>query len=89
MIKPIRQQANVFMALDSWAKMGVEGVRVNGTRVVPEEDVLPNHTLPMQLLRLFRPLAIEWGHASETDNCEGGSTSEACAFDLLVAGVFS
>ena len=66
-LAPVRDMADVFFAIDAWSA-GTEGV---GTF-----DEYPNRTaaLPAELLRLFAPVAIEWGHAERrccTASCEG------------------
>ena len=80
MVQPIQHHANVFMALDSWSKDMGPFVDINGTRRVVEVDLLPNHTLPKALFQLFKPVAVEWGHAGTPATCEGDG--HRCLFDF-------
>ena len=80
MVQPIQHHANVFMALDSWSKDMGPFVNINGTRRVVEVDLLPNHTLPKALFQLFKPVAVEWGHAGTPATCEGDG--HRCLFDF-------
>ena len=66
-LAPVRDMADVFFAIDA---------RSAGTEGVGTFDEYPNRTaaLPAELLRLFAPVAIEWGHAERrccTASCEG------------------
>jgi hypothetical protein len=72
MIQPLRTHSNVFMALDTWAKdSGYKSEwKMKGPGGIVETDMLPNRTLPRQLLELYRPAAVEFGHASTPEACD-------------------
>jgi hypothetical protein len=77
LVGPVREEADVFFALDATSA----GIR---TSVQIPFDEYPNHTnsLPTELLELFAPVAIEWGHAERrccVAWCEGASCTSRAA----------
>jgi hypothetical protein len=54
----------------------------HGVGNVVEVDLLPNHTLPAELMALFRPTVLLWGHASTPEACDGAQTPTGCAFNF-------
>ena len=86
MVAPIRQHANVFMALDAWSKDAYFTTtqkrtgKSNGN--VGESNLNLEHELPSELMELFQPVALVWGHASSSKVCDGAATSSGCAYNF-------
>jgi hypothetical protein len=86
MVAPIRQHANVFMALDAGSKDAYFTTtqkrtgKSNGN--VGESNLNLEHELPSELMELFQPVALVWGHASSSKVCDGAATSSGCAYNF-------
>ena len=68
MVEPLRPQANVFMALDPWAESEVGLGR--------------RQELPAEVMALFRPAGMAWGHISTPDECYGADSASGCAYSF-------